>query len=344
MKKTVLVLGAGASADYGYPTWSELREQMLALDLDAVLKENLSLDEKDFDSHKAAHEEFRELSDRHPDATLDRIVFLIDKPKTKHLEPTGHLLINLAGYLLAKVELEGTDGGWVTELQDLLVELLARGSSKEPAERNRLENLTVVSLNYDRSFEHFVSRGFYGKLRDHADYKPPDLRFSITFSRQNRLSVLKPHGYISALSDQNSVHRVGMNRDLIVEGRDPSGMRHPGNDVAIAYGNGRICEREAFLRMGRHMYVVDERDSNDYRAANAAIANAQQVFCLGLSPDGICQSRISFPKEQTVYLTNKGSEMPEIQDCKGLDVFETLGSDSGRLSATDFVEEFKRHL
>ena len=221
---------------------------------------------------------------------------------------------------------------------------LAKGSSCEPAETNHLAHLTVISLNYDRVFEHYISRNFYRVLLGHDEYNPPDLRFSVSFSRANQLSVIKPHGYISALATQNSVDHVGMHLDLAITGNYTKGLRHPGNDHSIAYQGSKICEKEAFLRMGRHMYVVDERNSNDYSAANDVISRAEQVFCLGLSPTGICQSKILFRKDQVVYLSNKGSEIPEIERSKGPADFKTLGSDSKRLCAIDFVEKLKSYL
>lgn len=124
MKNTVLILGAGASVDYGYPLWSELKEQMRHFDIEAILKDGLQLDHKNIDQHRTAYEEFRGILESQPNATLDSIAAAIDKPKTKHLNPTGYLLINLAGYLLAQVEMKGKDGRWVTEFQKLLVDRL----------------------------------------------------------------------------------------------------------------------------------------------------------------------------------------------------------------------------
>ncbi len=180
MKKTVLILGAGSSADYGYPLWYALKKEVLAFDINRDLA-GLHLSQNEIASHKAAFEEFKKYLDREPDATLDRLVFLIDQPKSKHLSPTGHLILNLAGYLLVQVERQGLDGLWVSEFQTLLVDYLASLSGQAGTGQNHLQNLTIVSLNYDRVFEHFVSAGFYKKLCAHPEYNPPDQRFSSIF-------------------------------------------------------------------------------------------------------------------------------------------------------------------
>ncbi|UWR51654.1 hypothetical protein [Phaeobacter inhibens] len=341
MKKTVIILGAGASADYGFPLWAGLKQQMLDLDLDKELSETLNLRPEEVEAHKTAFGEFQQHLTREPDATLDRIAFLIDQPKSKHLRPTGHYLINLAGYLLSKIECEKQDGKWVSEFQTVLLDYLASQSAQFEAEQNHLQNLTVISLNYDRVFERFVSNGFFKRLIEHSEYDPPSLAFSINFSRNNRLSVLKPHGYISGLAYDNGVSHVGMNNDLVIVGGHTQGIRHPGNDLAIGYGEHQLLCREAFLRMGRHMYVVDERDVSDYQAANQALMNAEQVFCLGLSPAGLCQSSFAFKESQKVYLSNKGEEVSGIAACKGPADFESLGTRSERMNSSDFPAKFK---
>ncbi len=95
------------------------------------------------------------------------------------------------------------------------------------------------------------------------------------------------------------------------------GIRYPGNERPVTYGNSRIVERDTFLRMGRHMYVVNERGISDYSVANQTLQNAEIVFCLGLSPSGICQSSFDFKAGQTVYLSNKGKNIHKISACKG---------------------------
>jgi len=37
MEKTVLILGAGASYDYGYPLWGQLRKKLINLDVKKFL-------------------------------------------------------------------------------------------------------------------------------------------------------------------------------------------------------------------------------------------------------------------------------------------------------------------
>ncbi len=342
MKNTVLLLGAGASVDYGYPLWGPLRQQMLDLDIGNFLATEVELDGAAITAHKEAYEEFYSLAISNPTDTLDRIIERIDRPKGKHLKPTGHLIINIAGLLLAKVELEKKDGGWVTKFQNVLVEHLVTEYDSNKPDQNLLSNLTVVSLNYDRVFEHFISHDFYKKMIAHPSYNLTHAVPATTFSRSNQLNVFKPHGYICQLGTQNSVSHVGMNHDLVLSNMTAKGTRYPGNDMPVAYGNSQIVEKSAFLRMGRHMYVVDERGADDYQTPNQFLSKAEIVFCLGLSDAGISQSSFDFKNVKKVYLSNKEVDIVVIEKQKPGPEYVSLGVTGARLNASDFPDQFKR--
>ena len=217
MKNTVLVLGAGASVDYGYPLWEPLRQQMLNLDIDDFLLKQVLVTGSQFDAHREAYREFRTFASSNPSDTLDQIVYRIDQPKNKHLNPTGHLLINIAGHLLAKVELEKKDGGWVTDFQEVLVDYLVTSSNPNAPDANLLSTLNVVSLNYDRVFEHFISHDFY-RMSRRSSIRTVYLQLALLrhSRRSNQLNVFKPHGYICSLGSQNNTSHVGMNQNLVL--------------------------------------------------------------------------------------------------------------------------------
>ena len=342
MKNTVLILGAGASVDYGYPLWGPLRQQMLDLDIGDFLSTEVELNGTQITEHKEAYEEFRSFAISNPTYTLDRIIYSIDQPKDKHHEPTGHLIINIAGLLLAKVELEKKDGGWVTKFQNVLIEHLVTKDDSNKSDQNLLSNLTVVSLNYDRVFEHFISHDFYKKMVDHPSYDQQHAGTATTFSRRNQLEVFKPHGYICQLESQNSVSNVGMNQDLVLMNTTAKGTRHPGNDILVAYGDPRIAAQQAFLRMGRHMYVVEERGVDYYQRPNKFLSEAEIVFCLGLSDAGISQSSFDFENVKKIYLSNKESDIVVIEKQKPGPEYVSLGVAGARLNASDFPDQFKR--
>jgi len=275
---------------------------------------------------------------------LDKIIYEIDKPKAKHLNPTGHYIINLTGYLLAEEELKLINGKWVTEFQENLIDYIAKPSSKPDSNKNRLVNLTVISLNYDRVFEHHMGHDFFKKLINHSHYSPPDLSHSIILSQSTLLRVFKPHGYLCGITNNNERSHVGMYPDLNLRNANTQGIRHPGNDSSIKYGNPNLLNKEIFLRMGRHMYVVDERGSDDYEMANNSIKLADEVYCLGLSAAGLSQSHFNFHEDQKVFVSNKFADIALIQKLKPEPEYVCLSKSGDRLNAIDFPYEFKKRV
>ena len=342
MKKTVIILGAGASADYGYPLWSQLKQQICEMNPAEIPKKIEFSNSGAEQAHKDAFIEFKDQLNQSPEATLDQIIYRMDKPKSKHLQPTGRYMINFFGYLLARVESQQKKKGWVTDFQEMLVDYLATRSGDLSLSPNKLENLTVVSLNYDRVFEHNISSGFYEKLIQHPSYEPKDLSFSINFSRQNRLSVLKPHGSLANLKNDDSRHLGGMNHDLLIDLKASLGLRGTGSNFSIPYGSQTVIDPKVVESMGQKIFVLDEQTEQDYSLANRALNEAQQVICLGLSPAGIIQSKLVFNDNQNVYLSNKGQELVEIRQHKTAAKFVPLGTDTVRLDSRDFPQQLRK--
>lgn len=350
MNNTVIILGAGTSADYGYPLWESLKNQMIGFDVRDQLSITVGLDEDELQLHEVAHQEFITILDNNPDFTLDQIVYQMDRPKERHLNPIGHRVINIAGYLLSLVELENRRDGWITEFQSVLVDYVANKSGDFGSTTNLLDNLVVVSLNYDRAFNHFVSDDFFPRLVAHASYQPPSLRFSIELSKSNRLKLIKPHGFLVGLTDKDRKRNAGrsdnagMRNDLLLENSESKSFRYPGNTTTLPYASDKITKQNVFLRMGKYMYMVDEMGQSDYSSANTAIRDADTVYCLGLSDKGLCQSHFDFQKDQAVYLSNKLTDTTVIESCKSGPKYLRLSKDEKRLNIADFPKIFENHL
>lgn len=340
MENTVLILGAGASCDYNYPLWGELKQQLIDFDFDLFFDQVGEFRDEEMKEYRKVHSEFLNLERQNSDHTLDRIAFQIDLPKEKHRHPTGYRLMTMTGFLLAQIEMKNIAQGWVSDFQKILIDHLVFSIANRDCDTNFLDNLTIISLNYDRSFEHLVSLKFYDRLIGHSDYQPTQgFGFSKTLSVRNSLRVLKPHGYICQ-PPSNASAEVGVQPSLTISETQAIGSRYPNNDMHVGYGDQRLLKKDIIERMGRHMYVVDERGENDYQKANRHIRGAENVFCLGLSQYGFNQSHFQFGAEQKIHVSNAANDLEGIKKVNpDLNIFPLNGSD--RLDAKDFPQKFK---
>lgn len=146
-KQTVFILGAGASVPYGYPTGTQLRQQIIEnLDLNRlktdilqfnVLLRRMLLQEK--------MDEAKELKDNLLEARRSSIdLFLEKRPKLMNI---GKLAI-----ACGIIEFEKADKGawdWFEHLHDS--ELAQSNSAEDYCQDN---NMNFITFNYDRHLEH----------------------------------------------------------------------------------------------------------------------------------------------------------------------------------------------
>ena len=149
---TVLLLGAGASVAYGYPTGGELREQII-LNGESILP---AIDSRYGPRARKFSEDFR-----------DSALYSIDSflEKRKELAVEGKLC---RAEILLKCEERYTHAK--EPAQDWYADLWNRLCTPE-FEALDLSQLSVVTFNYDRSLEHYLLRAImatYGVARQLA--------------------------------------------------------------------------------------------------------------------------------------------------------------------------------
>jgi hypothetical protein len=224
-RPTVLVLGAGASATYGFPTGPELKGKMLGY-LDPKAEARMA--KLGFDKELLAS--FREALKYSHDETID--IFL-EKNETDFRK--------LGSYLIAStiMALEVTDN--LLGKRDLYWDLynVLRFDQEEP----RIDTLKVVTLNFDRSFEHF--------MRKTIDFNVHEKHRAASHAKRSLMCVKHAHGSLGAYPDIPYV----TNPD------DEAALRQAAQSVKI---------------------VSDSLDdSPDFRAAQEMIAAAENVVFLG---------------------------------------------------------------
>ena len=147
-KKTVLILGAGASAPYGYPIGRGLRQSILKLssnegaNLTRLAGLRASYSESRGDELDVFVEAFRKSQNESIDA------FLAHRPKFENIGKRA-----IAAVLL---DVENWDSLFRYEPEDHWYQYLLRYIAEEPWSEVDLSNLAIVTFNYDRSLEHYL--------------------------------------------------------------------------------------------------------------------------------------------------------------------------------------------
>lgn len=138
--------------------------------------------------------------------------------------------------------------GWYS--QHLLPELL--GSKPEDFARNQL---TIVSLNYDRSLEAFL----FLALQSRYNLPPRD-----AFDLLRTLTIIHPHGLLGEFSlddEKGRAYRPQFNNETLVRARD--GIRTISEPLSddVLYEEARVriaaAERVMFLGFAYHPQVMD---------------------------------------------------------------------------------------
>ena len=160
---TVLILGAGSSAQYGFPSGVQLKEWMVS---QAQSNGMWSKPLKDISTPEELIEQFRRAILASPDDSIDAVL-----TRRPGLGPLGRFMI---ARRIAECEREQNifpPKGWYRDLFHIL--RLDDAATKPPS-------LTVVTFNYDRSFEyyfwHTIETVLEGKGKDIAKYKMEHIR------------------------------------------------------------------------------------------------------------------------------------------------------------------------
>jgi len=225
---TVLVIGAGASKPHGFPLGSELKNAIVGTYDETVLNAL-----REIGHRNDAIKEFQDALkfSKHP--TID--IFL--EKKTNFREIGAYFIAGTIG----RHELHETlfpSGDWYGDLFEAL--------DLENGERE-LPPVSMVTLNYDRSLEHFLTK--------YIDYNCPHDCVELAHRKRQSLPVIHAHGSLGAYPD-------------------------------VAYGKAS-GNTEALRKAADSIKIVSDRleESPDFRKAQQALANAKRVIFLGFGYD-----------------------------------------------------------
>lgn len=228
-KRTVFILGAGASNPYGLPLGVELKREMLG-HLSSQNCRNI-LTQHGFE-RSLVEDFFESLSGTyHP--TID--IFLEKKKKFRSL---GSYLI---AYTLLPLERHGSlfpQKDWYGHLYNVI---------NFEHESPHTDKMTFVSLNYDRSLEHFLTKNIH--------YNCPDDAIQNAQSKLKCIKIIHAHG---SLGPYPQIHYGNKSTDANVLRTAADGIR-----------------------------IVSDRlqDSEDFKNAQFAIHEASNLVFIGFGYD-----------------------------------------------------------
>lgn len=278
--KTVLVLGAGASKDYGFPLWGELKSELINTFLD---KANPLLSDSE-----QAQWWVETLEKMEPNDTIDRIAATVDGKKFD-------LWRTAVAFVIAKYEKrdnESTINGWIEVFLGKFLDVLFQKYPNTQELNQIANNLSIVTLNYDRLFEkrfllpcleHFKKR-----LIQPREFEK---RYTETLASIGR--VQHPHGFIGSFKEiGHSGHTYfNKNKGLVCEYGDVNRIL-----------NGLQKDQIPFV------FPVDDlqdADNPSYKRANTHLLTAKHCICVGLSPEGIEGSLLNFSNLEKVYYSGR---------------------------------------
>lgn len=291
-KRTVFILGAGASKPYGLPTANELRRDIIQNFRkrygDHLIAQRETEKERVRRGYPMTHEaeEFRQVFDGPNDMeSID--LFLSRQPRFREIGKLAILLSILCHERenrFAKAKEPNHD--WYSLLYDRMTREAVSKDGYREFGRNKV---AFITFNYDRSLEHFLFRS----LHSFEDATAEDVRKQI-----DQITICHVYGKLSPLPWQDSDHTKGLEY---------------GADDSKSYGR--------IVNMLQNLYVVhEERLNPELEKARTTISQAERVFFLGFGYARENLEALGLPgilkPTQLVYGTTKGFIDREITDMR----------------------------
>lgn len=300
-EKTVLVLGAGASQEFNFPLWNDLK--------------NILTNQSNFSR------DWAKLLEDHPNDSVDTI---LSKQNSEMNSEFCRIIVNhfipLENNIKNEFDSHNKPQSWITHFcRNLMSEHI-----ENPSIWTQLAaNLNVVNLNYDRNFEylfqretnHIINNGNLRNEHNLARYiKDNELPDSIN------IESVHPHGSMAQpfvesyvqidFTNYHEVHRTDF---------------------------GSLDQSK--INLHTQFYPVDTvkllEDQTPYKRANELLCEAKNILIIGVSDYGLDQSSLEIPDTAVVHHV-KGSgahlavDRPKnwhTHNCSAFDYFNTEPND-----------------
>ena len=327
-EKTVIILGAGASSDYNFPLWVDLRKDIITQISRIDEKDNIynkyDLDEY-LEKNKVILKEWLDIfkNSDFDKKTVDELLY-----ETEDLlgdVAKKYPILQLISLIIGEYEvlsLSINTKKWIEIFSDKFVDYLKSKRSTADVSndikfvKQCVENINIVSFNYDRAFEYFFYKNFVNKFKEGLNKK--NMIYEQFYDNGSVLKVIRffhPHGAIglgvdSGLSGGNKIV-IGGSQALTFNSKGLSSHYADYGDISRIARH--IKDNET------HISEVDvlnsDADSNPaYNRCNDILSEAVNIIVIGLSPKGIIQSKLRFNESAKYYFSNNKEDEKEISD------------------------------
>ena len=336
-KKTVFILGAGASCPYGYPSGARLRKS-ICLDQEFMQNYIGYLSKNKVDQTAVIRREVQQFKDAFTKSSIKSIdIFMANNPK---LAPIGKYIIAFEVFsaeqksrfreearlwqelsknppeswtktdcILRREDFQGDD--WYSYLYNRLIEGLV---GKEALPDFSDGKIAFITFNYDRSLEHFLHESLYNSFMEVLDDRIVQYfeKMNIPVAtgqvgQQNRdlliqvvmeqLKILHVYGQIMPLRWQDSYDGVDYRPEKI----DEALLQKAANNIKTIY---------------------EQKSSPEIQEARRLLSQSEQIFFLGFgyapeNMDLLGLPGIISPVNRGVYGTAFGLKDIEVRRISG---------------------------
>lgn len=274
--KFVIILGAGSSMEYGYPSGSKLQEIIIKrsrpIETPITTKEDIFIYSKTPDaaslginSYSFSNEYYAELVSFFPKNLVEKfsrdleiidapsIDAFISMPINKEYEGICKFTIVQTILSFEKKKLYDVKQGWYQKLHHMLF----------PVNSDTIDfsNLTFISFNYDRSFEHYFFEKIFSLCKRDID---------IAYEQFKKIKIFHPYGMINDAvlppkQFKSTWFRYGHLHEKV-------------NDFRFQYNSEAELIHELSLNIDT---IYESRKSKENEEIRKAIENAEAYIFLG---------------------------------------------------------------